>query len=103
MTGSSRTWIVLLEAVPTGNAPTVDGLNTASILRAMGDETAVGLHSPDRIAVQVSAPADDPGVALTTLLCRWRSAVHQTGLEGWDVVRAEVMTPEEFDLEFSVG
>ena len=102
MTGSYQMWIVLLEAVPTQNAPIVDALNAASILRAMG-ETVVGLHSRDRLAVQVSVPADDPGVALTTLLRRWRSAAPQMGLEGWDVVRAEVMTPEEFDLEFSRG
>ena len=100
---AERSWMVLLEAVRTGEAPTVDPATAGSVLRAMGDGTAVGLHCPDRVAVQVAVSANDPAAAATTLLYRWRSVAPGLGLEEWDVVRAEAMTPEEFGLEFHDG
>lgn len=95
-----RTWIVLLEAARTDEAPQAGATEASAVLRAMGHETGVGLHSPDRIAVQVSVPAADVATAVATVLDRWRGAALGVGLEDWDVLRAEVVSPEEFDREF---
>lgn len=95
-----RTWIVLLEVVRSEQTRAVDAATASSIVRALGDRTAVGLHCPDRLAVQVAVSADDPAAAATKLVRRWRTVAPGLGVEGWDVVRAEAMTSEEFELEF---
>ena len=97
-----RSWIVLLEAVRTEETPAVDAATVWAVVRAVGD-TAVGLHCSDRLAVQVAVSASDPAAAATKLVRRWRTVAPGLGLEGWDMVRAEAMTPEEFELEFYAG
>lgn len=96
-----RPWVVLLEATRTGEAPQVGATEARVVLHAMGYEAGAGLQAPDRVAVQVSVHAPDVASAVARVLDRWRGATLGLGaLEHWDVVRAEVLTPEEFGREF---
>ena len=94
-TNGRGSWIVLLEAAPDGGASLLDIGTLRVILRAMGDEDGVALHAADRVAVQVHVEAPDVAVALCTALARWRTVAASVP-PGWDVVRGEVLTPEEF-------
>ena len=101
--GLRQRWIVLVEAEPKGRAAQIDARTASSVLRAMGGEGAVGLRSPGRVAMQVSVHAADAAVALSTVLSRWRSPAVRLAMRGWAVVRAEVLTWEEFQLDVEVG
>ena len=96
-------WIILLEAAPDGDATLVDIGTVGAILRAMGDEDRIALHAPDRVAVQVPVQAADVALALCQALARWRAAAAQSLPAGWHVVRAEVLTPEEFRRDCELG
>lgn len=91
--------MVLLEAVPSEGASLLDCDTADALLRAIGDRHVGALHRADRIAVQVAVSAADVAAALTGVLSRWRRAGAQVGLYNWDVVRAEVLTPEEFERD----
>lgn len=97
-----RRWIVLLEAIRKADGSPVTTNTAYGLSKAMGGD-AVGLHSPDRVAVQVPVWAVDVAVALVTVVSRWRSAEARLALQGWDVVRAEVLTLEEFERDCEVG
>ena len=104
MTGDgSGSWIILLEAAPDGDASLVDIGTVGAILRAMGDEGSVALHAPDRVAVQVPVQAADVALALCEALARWRARAAESLPAGWHVVRAEVLTPEEFRRDCGLG
>lgn len=96
-----KDWIVLLEAVPASDGTLVELWAVWSILEAMGDLDGVALYAPDRIAVQVPTAAVSAAGALSATMNRWEAATLHLGPAGWDVVRAEVLTSEEFqaDLE----
>ena len=96
-------WIVLVEAEPDGRPSQIDARTASSVLRAMGGESAVGLRCRERVAIQVSVHAADADVALSTVLSRWRSPAVRPAMRGWAVVRAEVVTWEEFQLDVEVG
>ena len=96
-------WIVLVEAEPRGRAAQIDARTASSVLRAMDGEGAAGLRCPERVAMQVSVHAVDADVALSTVLSRWRSPGVRRAMRGWAVVRAEVVTWEEFRLDLEVG
>ncbi len=92
-------WVVLLEAAPKIGASLVDIATARAVLRAMGDEDGVGLYAPDRVAVQVRVHGRDVAVALSVALVRWRIAAGMAALTGWVLVRAEVLTPDEFERD----
>ena len=96
---AQRRWMVLLEAVPSAGTSLIDCDTADALLSALGDEHVGGLHRPDRVAVQVSMLAADVAAALTAVLARWRRAAADVRLHDWDVVRAEVLTPEEFERD----
>ena len=100
--GRHAGWIVLLEAAPDGNASLVDVGTVRVMLEAMGDEEGVALHAADRVALQVHMPAADAGVALAAALAQWRRAA-EAAPAGWDVVRAEVLTLDEFKRDCERG
>ena len=102
-TNGRDSWIILLEAAPDGDASLVDIGTVRLILSAMGDEAGVALHAPDRVAVQVRVQAADVALALSQALRRWRVAAAKSAPAGWHVVRAEVLTPEEFTRDCEVG
>jgi hypothetical protein len=90
---------VLLEATPAADAAVVDVRAVRAILAAMGDAGGVGLHCPDRVAVQVRLAAADPALALAAALARWQPAAVHLVHAGWSVVRVEVLTPDEFSRD----
>ncbi len=99
----SGSWIILLEAAPDGDASLVDIGTVGAILRAMGEEGGVALHAADRVAVQVPVQAADVALALGEALARWRATAAESLPRGWQVVRAEVLTPEEFRRDCERG
>ncbi len=96
-------WIILVEAAPNERAAVADGGTMRAILRDMGCDDGVALHAPDRIAVQVQVEAADVALALCDALARWRTAAAESVPQGWHVVRAEVLTLEEFRRECEVA
>lgn len=98
-----RRWVVLLEAMATAEGRPFDKETGRALLSAIGSEDMAGLHCPDRVALQVSVSAVDMAEALSGVLSRWRTAAARLALQGWDVVRAEVLTPEEFRRDCEAG
>ena len=95
-------WVVLLEAASNGGSLGDMGAVRA-ILKAMRDADGVALHAPDRIAVQVQVQAADVALALGAALGSWHAAAPDSAPTGWHVVRAEVLTPEEFKKDCELG
>ena len=92
-----RRWIIVLEGARSGEASPIEADAVRSILQAMGEGDGAALHSSERLAVRVQVSADDVALALAEALARWRAAARS--LPGWDVLRAEVLTPEEFEID----
>ncbi len=97
--GPRRKWVVLLEAVRDPDISCIDAGAARALLTAMAGKDAGGLCCSVRVAVQISVSASDIAVALEGVLSRWRCAVARLALDDWDVVRAEVLMPEEFQQE----
>ncbi len=93
-----RRWIIVLEGARSGEASPIEADAVRSILQAMGEGDGAALHSSERLAVRVQVSADDVALALAEALARWRAAAARS-LPGWDVLRAEVLTPEEFESD----
>lgn len=95
-------WIVLVEAAASGPSGGMEPDDVGRLLEAL-DPGGGALHSPDRYALQLTTTAASPGQALIGVLARWADAVRELGLPNWQVVRTEVLTPEELerDLESS--
>jgi hypothetical protein len=98
-----REWVVLLESASHDDAPLIDIATVHAVLGALGDEEAVALHGGDRVSVQVRQRAADPAIALSRILDRWRDTAVPLMPAGWDVVRAEVLTPDEFRRDCEVA
>src|SRR5207237_9559398 len=86
-------WVVRIEAGSKDER--IEAEQVERLLDCLGDFTLAGLYQPDRYAVQLLLPADNPAEALTVAESHYRLAVELTGLPEWPVVRAEVETPEE--------
>ena len=95
-----RKWFVLLEAVGDPASGTIDAGALGKLLGAVDPDPAAGaLHRADRYALQVTATGSNPAEALSSTLSRWADVVRQLELPAWEVVRAEVLTPEELDRD----
>jgi hypothetical protein len=101
--GATKEWIVLLESAPADQASLVDIGTLLAMLEAMGDEAGLGLHCADRLGVQFRERAVDSAMALSAILERWQAAAVRLLPPGWDVVRAEVLTPDEFARDCETG
>ncbi len=99
----SRSWSILVEAAPNREASFIDIGTIRTLLRAMGDQDGVALHASDRVAVQVQVQARDVLGALGEALTRWRAAAAESLPAGWHLVRAEVLTLEEFERHWELG
>ena len=84
-------WIGLLEA--TGPDVSLDALEEALVHLASHAPTA--LVDPGRCAIQLHVVAPTPEAALALGLSWWRSARATAGTT-WRLVRAELISPEEF-------
>lgn len=100
-------WIVLVEVAGVGVSGGVDS-NDMMRLRAALDRDCGGggcgaLHCSDRYALQVATTASGPVEALAGVLSSWSDALLELQLPTWEVVRTEVLTPEELERDQRSG
>ncbi len=97
-------WIVLLEAADVRTATsTIDASRFRQFLRAWGTPAPAALYSPERYALQLQINAIDHGTALSAAIRQWRDAVARAGLPEWELVRVEIMTPDEQEREYQTA
>jgi diguanylate cyclase (GGDEF)-like protein len=96
-------WLVLLEAADTRGQSTIEWSSLARLVHSWATPVPTALYSPSRYALQVPVTATDPPSALSTAISLWKDSLHRSGLPQWPLVRAEVMTPEELELELQVA
>lgn len=96
-------WIVLVEAADAGGSGGLTPGDVASLLAAVyrttGSDGGGALESPDRYALQLTTTASGPAEALFGVLASWADALRELNLPTWQVVRTEVLTPEELERE----
>ncbi len=99
----TRQWVVLLEAVDEeGNTP-IDAASFSRLIDSWVEETPTSLFSPGRYAIQVCIEAASPPSALSAALWHWTNALRRAGLPDWELVRAELLTPEELEREIQLS
>ncbi len=89
-------WVVVIECMPANRGEAVEEWRLRRLLEHMPGVTPVGLHSTERVAVQVHLEATDEVTALGFALNGLRAALPKVGVRELRVVRAEVLTEEEF-------
>ena len=90
-------WVAFVEGVCVPAAFDYPALRR--LLHAVRDCSPVALHTPDCCGLQLRVSADGPADALSLALRRWHAAVDDLGDLHWNVVRAEVVTVEQFERE----
>lgn len=106
MTGrdpTAREWIVLLEAANERGASTIDPVSFGQMVSSWATPAPTILYSPDRYALQVAVTAPNAASALASAMSRWTDALSRNGLPIWDLVRAEILTPEELENEIQAA
>lgn len=98
-TGEEEDWIVLLEAAGGRRRSTMDTGSFLRLVAACGTPAPTTLFTADRYALQMTVRALDAPSALSAAVGRWRRALRRCKLPAWELVRAEVMTPAELQLE----
>lgn len=96
-------WIVVVEAATGDSTPELDEATLSRVIDAVSDAQPVALSSAHRYAVQLLVTATNPTDALSFVLRRWSEAVSALEAPEWEVVRAEVITLAEFELEFETA
>jgi hypothetical protein len=96
-------WFVLVEVARGAGGPALDLETVECLLAKLADCYPSALYAPDRCAVQFVLEAIGPDDALSSGLVMWRRAMRDTGLPGWEVVRAEIKTPAELEAEYEGG
>ena len=96
-------WVVVLEAAAGLDATLFDSGSFHAILRSLDDYRAIGLHVPDRYALQLTVAGPDIGTALSRALERWNDVARPLTPAAWSLVRAEVLAREEFDRDVIAG
>ena len=93
-----KSWVVKLEATPALGAGPIEAEHVLRLIEAVQAHPA-GLHCADRCALQLTAAGSTQAEALFTALSRWEAALPRLELPPLEVVRTEVLTPEEFAAE----
>jgi hypothetical protein len=94
MDSDDTKWVVVLEA-----ACGIDDWSLHQMLEVLSDSQAVALHSPDRYAIKLEIAARAYADALFVASERWRSAHGAVRQPLSEVVRAEVVSQQEFERE----
>lgn len=95
----SKTWVVVLEAHTRHAGGTIDERAVQQLLAALPHARPVALHSPERYAVQVHLEAGDEASALRLTMAQWRTSLAALGVDNPRLLRAEVLTLEEFERD----
>lgn len=98
-----KEWTVLLEAADEGGLSTMKPETFRRLVDSWAVAAPTTLYSPNRYALQVTLPAADAPSALTVALSLWKDALRRSGLPEWDLVRAEVLTAAELELELQTA
>jgi diguanylate cyclase (GGDEF)-like protein len=98
-----KQWIVLLEAADTNGGSTIDPASFDRLLSSWARSAPTALYSPNRYALQLPMTAADPPIALSSAISRWKDALRRSGLPEWELVRAEIMTPDELEQEWAAA
>lgn len=92
-------WVVVVEAQPKSGEGAVEVSQLRRLLEHMPGVEPVALHSAERVAVQVHIDAPCEVVALRLALADLRAGLPRVGLWDLRVIRAEVLTREEFEKD----
>lgn len=95
--------MVLLEAADESPGGGIDAVAFRRMVAAWASTPPAALYSATRYALQVSVGGHDPQEALATALGLWSDALGRVGLPAWRLVRAEIMTPEEFERDLATA
>lgn len=93
-------WVVILEAIGDVAHPPLTPAVLADLIDAL-DAHPRALHTSRRCSLQLLSDAPDQADALEGALGRWNGAMEELRLGGWQVERAEVLTPEEFERDLA--
>ena len=94
-----KQWVVLLEAADESGLSTVDADSYGRLVASWAVSVPTTLYSPNRYAMQVTVEARDAPTALGIALSQWKDALRLSALPEWELVRAEILTPAELELE----
>lgn len=97
------TWVVVIEAELADSEESVEVGQLRHLLEYLPGLKPVGLHSAKRIAVQVHVEAGGEVEALSLALTNVRAALAQVHLGHLRIIRAEVLTWEEFERDCRVA
>lgn len=100
---AAREWVVLLEAADEKGRTPIDVASFSRLIESWVDVTPTTLFSPGRYAVQFSVEAASAPLALSSALWHWAKAVRGAGLPDWELVRAELLTPEELERDIQLS
>lgn len=103
ISGTGGEWLVLLEAADERERSTMDPSSFARLVSAWTTPAPTTLYSPNRYALQVAVRATDPASALASAISLWKDALRRAELAEWDLVRAEIMTPEKLEQELQAA
>lgn len=95
----AREWIVLLEAADERGRSTIDAPSFRRLVSSWPGPGPTALYSPNRYALQVPVRAFNPPSALSSAMWLWKDVLRRTGLPDWQLVRAEIVTPDELERE----
>jgi GGDEF domain-containing protein/uncharacterized protein with GYD domain len=101
--GQVRDWVVLLEAADESGLSTMEADAFRRLVGSWAVSVPTSLYSRSRYALQVTVEAADPADALSVALSLWRDALQRSAVPVWELVRAEVMTPGELELELQAA
>ena len=91
--------MVLLEAADERSRTVIDAAAFRRLVTAWAAAPPGVLYSPSRYALQVAVVARDPQSALAAAMGLWSDALRRAGLPRWQLVRAEIVTPDEFERD----
>ncbi len=92
-------WVVVLEVAATSTHQVMRREDLHALLEAMSDHEPSALFHPSRYALQLRVLSASPAAALSSAMSLWTEAVGAVDLPPWGLVRAEVLTHEEFERE----
>ena len=98
-----KEWTVLLEAADTVGVSTIEPESFRRLVESWAVSAPTALYSPSRYALQVTLEASDPPSALSLALSLWKDALRRAGVPEWELVRAEILTPEELEQELQAS
>ena len=96
-------WVVVLEARPTNGEGAVEISRLRRLLEHMPGVDPIALHSAERVAVQIHIDASSEVEALRLASADLRAGLSMVGLRDLPVVRAEVLSWEEYEHDCRVA